>query len=381
MKTILIINAGSSSLKYELFSYKKNQLTSLYENIIDRIGFADSVKNHNQALIIALNTLITSEIITNINQIDAIGHRVVHGGEKHTKAVKLTPKITADIKKLSTLAPLHNPANLAAIRACQKLLPNRPQVAVFDTAFHQTMPKKAWMYALPSDFYKKYGIRRYGFHGTSHLYVSKEAIRLLKRKNSKIITCHLGNGISISAIHNGQSIDTSMGFTPLEGLPMGTRCGDIDPAIPLKIMEKQHLTPKEMNTILNKQSGLKAISQLSSDMRDLWKASKNNKKAKLAIDLLAYKSAKYIGSYAAALNGVDALVFTAGMGQNAWYLRESICDYLTHLGVKIDDKKNQQNKLNISSKKSPVKVYVIPTDEEKEIAIQTIDLLSKTKTN
>lgn len=379
MKNILVINAGSSSLKYELFIRKNSQLVSVHENIVDRIGFTNSAKNHNQALKLALTELVKSKKITDLKEIDAIGHRVVHGGEKHTKAVKITPKILQDIKKLVSLAPLHNPANIAAIQACQKLLPKKPQVAIFDTAFHQTMPNTAFLYAIPTEYYKKYGIRRYGFHGTSHFYVSKQAIKLLKSKNAKIITCHLGNGCSIAAIKNGKSIDTSMGFTPLEGLPMGTRCGDLDPAIPLKIIEKKHLSSKEVDHILNKQSGLKAISELSSDMRDLWKASSKNRKAKLAMDIMAYKIAKYIGSYAAALDGVDAIVFTAGIGQNAWYLRRDICKQLTHLGVKLDNKKNRQNSQTFSSPTSKVKLYVIPTDEEKEIAEQTIDLLLKTK--
>lgn len=412
---ILVLNAGSSSLRYELFkvSLKKagetsgqknvgpknssshspvngrHSLTSLYEGMIDRIGFSDSVKNYDEALKKALNELISKNFIKNLDEIKAVGHRVVHGGEKYRNPVKITPAVIKEIQKLSRLAPLHNPPNLKGIRAVLKQLKAIPQVAVFDTAFHQTLEPKAYLYALPQKFYKNFGIRRYGFHGTSHFYVSKSAQKMLdksriaKRQNTnnlgngKIITCHLGNGISVTAIKDGRSVDTSMGFTPLEGLPMGTRCGDIDPAIVYKLMEKLKIGTKEIDKILNKESGLKGIFEESSDMRDIWaKAQKQNKKALFAISYLSYRLAKYIGAYAAAMDGVDAVVFTAGIGQYAWYVRKETCSYLSHLGVALDEKKNRENQIEISTPQSKTKVYVIPTDEEKEIAEQTVNLLN-----
>ena len=356
---ILVINAGSSSLKVKVFDTNKDQ--AIYKAFIDRIG-KSKVKNHDQAVKIALK---------DIPQVDAVGHRVVHGGEKYTKPTKITAAVIKQIRKLSTLAPLHNPPNLAAILACKKILPKVPHVAVFDTSFHQTLDEKAYLYAIPYNYYKKYGIRRYGFHGTSHSYIAKETIKLLGKKQSKIVSCHLGNGSSITAIKNGKSIDTSMGFTPLEGVPMGTRSGDIDPAIVIKLMQKLKKSPEEIDEILNKKSGLKGISMLSRDMRDLWKASKKNKQAKLTISFLAYRIAKYIAAYSASLQGLDAITFTAGLGQNAYYLRKEICDYLSHLGVKLDAPKNRVNAQKISAKNSKVKVFVIPTNEEKEIAIET----------
>lgn len=315
---ILVINAGSSSLKFQLIESAKD-FACLHKGIIDRIGFKGSAKNHTQALNMALQQILDKKILRSLQDIHAVGHRVVHGGEKYSSTVKITPQVIKEIKKLCELAPLHNPPNLEAIIACQKLLKNTPQFAVFDTAFHQTLPEKAYLYALPYQYYQKHNIRRYGFHGTSHSYVAKETIKLLDKKNSKIITCHLGNGSSIAAVKNGKSIDTSMGFTPLEGLPMGTRSGDLDPAIVFQLMETLHLSTDQIDEILNKSSGLKGISGVSSDVRDLWKASKKNKRAKLALDILAYRTAKYIGAYTAALNGLDALTFTAGIGQHAYY--------------------------------------------------------------
>ncbi len=396
---ILVLNAGSSSLRYELFKVsdgngaKKSprngnnhsHLTSLYEGMIDRIGFPDSVKNYDEALKKALDELISKKFIKSLNEIKAVGHRVVHGGEKYRNPVKITPAVIKEIQKLSKLAPLHNPPNLKGIKAVIKQLKNVPQTAVFDTAFHQTLEPKAYLYALPLEYYKKFGIRRYGFHGTSHLFVSKEAQKLLdksqsgkKRGTGKIITCHLGNGVSVTAIKDGKSVDTSMGFTPLEGLPMGTRCGDIDPAIVYKLMEKLKIGTKEIDAILNKKSGLLGIFGESSDMRDVWaKAQKKDKKAMFAISYVSYKLAKYIGAYTAALNGADAIIFTAGIGQFAWYVRKETCEYLTYLGLKLDDKKNKNNAVEISTPTSKVKVYVITTDEEKEIALQTVKLLRK----
>lgn len=375
---ILVINSGSSSLKYELFQNGGN-LKSLYEGMIDRIGLSGSVKTHEQALKLSLDKLLQKNLLKELKEIDAVGHRVVHGGEKYKNPTKITPGVIKDITKLSKLAPLHNPHNLAGIRACRKHLKNTPQVAVFDTAFHQTIPQIAYMYALPYSFYKKYGIRRYGFHGTSHSYISKATIKLLNKRQTKIVTCHMGNGASITAIKNGKSTDTSMGFTPLEGLPMGTRCGDIDPAIVYKLMEKLNLNTKQIDTLLNKNSGLKGISELSSDMRDLWKASKTNKKAKLSMSIQAYKTAKYIASYSASLQGLDAVTFTGGIGENAYYLRKEICDYLPHLGIKLDNNKNKKNSLEISTKSSKVKVFVMRTDEEKEIASETAKILKRKK--
>ena len=346
--------------------------------MIDRIGLKGSVSNHDEALKFALDEIIEKKLIKNLDEIKAVGHRVVHGGEKYRNATKITPDLIKEVTKLCKLAPLHNPPNLAGINACKKFLKKVPQVAVFDTAFHQSLKPVAYLYALPYSYYTKFGIRRYGFHGTSHLYVSKEVQKLLKKKNSKIITCHMGNGCSITAVKNEKSVDTSMGFTPLEGLPMGTRCGDIDPAIVYKLMEKLKLSTTQIDNILNKNSGLKGISELSSDMRDLIKASrKNNKKAKLAISLQAYKTAKYIAGYTAALQGIDAIAFTAGIGEHASYLRKERCDYLPHLGAKINDKANRKDKTLISKLGSKVKVYVIPTDEEKEIAQQTLKVLKK----
>lgn len=401
---ILVINAGSSSLKMQLFESESEKC--LFKDIIDRIGLDKGSRDysthatHAAALNYGLKKLITKKIIKKLAEIKAVGHRVVHGGEKYSNPVKINTKVLAEIKKLCTLAPLHNPPNLAAILACQKLLPGVPQVAVFDTAFHQTMPEKAYLYALPYDYYQKNKIRRYGFHGTSHSYVAKETIKLLKKnattsagprvalakrgKSSKIVTCHLGNGASVTAVLNGKSVDTSMGFTPLEGLPMGTRCGDLDPAIIFELIKITKLAPTEVENILNKNSGLKGISGLSSDMRDLWEAcdqkinaltksagQEKQTRSALALQIYCYKIAKYIGSYAAAMNGLDAITFTAGIGENAWYIREAVCDYLTFLGAKIDPTKNKKNQTEISTKSSKIKVFVIPTNEEMEIARQT----------
>lgn len=370
---ILVINAGSSSLKFQLFQSDKNFLY-LYKGIVDRIGQKNS-PNHTEAVKLALKTLLQKKVIRNLNEIQAIGHRVVHGGEKYQNATKLTAKVIAEIKKLCSLAPLHNPPNLAAIIACSKAVKNVPQVAVFDTAFHQTLPEKAYLYAIPLQFYKKYGIRRYGFHGTSHQYVSRETIKLLGKKNAKIVTCHLGNGASVCAVVNGKSIDTSMGFTPLEGLPMGTRCGDLDPAIVYKLQEILKLSTKEIDELLNKKSGLKGLSGLSSDIRDLWKNYKKNRMARLALSILAYRTAKYIGAYSTAMKGLDAITFTAGIGENAYYVRKEILSYLPHLGVKIDGGENRKNSVQIQAKNSRVKVFVIPTNEEKEIAMETAAVL------
>lgn len=375
---ILVINAGSSSLKYELFNQK---LESLADGSIERIGQKGRIKNHFIAVQNTLQLLLTNGTIKDLKEITAVGHRVVHGGEKYQKPTRITALVEKEIKTLSSLAPLHNPPNLEGIKACKKLLPKAQHVAVFDTSFHQTLPAKAFMYALPYKLYKKDGIRRYGFHGTSHSYISKETIKLLgllkshptgRKKQSKIITCHLGNGSSITAIKNGISIDTSMGFTPLQGVPMGTRSGDIDPAIAIKLAKK--LSPEKADELLNKKSGFKGISELSSDMRDLLTTRKTKPQSQLAIDMFTYKVAQYIGAYSVSLQGLDAISFTGGIGENSGYIRSQICQYLTHLGVVLDPAKNRTNKTTISKKQSRIKIYVIPANEEKEIATQTLQL-------
>jgi len=364
---ILVINAGSSSLKYELFN---GSLKSLAEGIIQRIGEKGQTQNQSAAAKQALAALLEQKIIKSINEITIIGHRVVHGGEKYQKPIRITKTVQKEITKLCNLAPLHNPPNLEGIKACAKLLPKTPQIAVFDTAFHHTLPPKAYIYALPYALYQKNRIRRYGFHGTSHSYVSKETIKLLKKKTSKIITCHLGNGCSIAAVLNGKSIDTSMGLTPLEGIPMGTRCGNIDPAIPLKLAQK--MTTKQIDQMLNHESGFKGISGVGSDMRDILKTRKTNKRSQLAIDIFTYKTAQQIAAYTASLKGLTAITFTGGIGENSGYIRKEICNYLTHFGIKLDPQNNNANAITISSPSSKIKVFAIKTDEEKEIALQTI---------
>ena len=386
---ILVINAGSSSMKFQLMDSAK-EFNVLVKGIVDRLGQKDQlfhdnkgheetakISSYQDALDYVFKHLIKHKIIESLKDIKAVGHRVVHGGEAYKKPTVINPKVLKTITELSSLAPLHNPPNIEAIKASQKILPNIPQVAVFDTSFHQTMPEKAFLYALPLELYKKHNIRRYGFHGTSHAYILRQALKLLNKKNAKVITCHLGNGCSVTATLNGKSIDTSMGFTPLEGLMMGTRSGDIDPALPLKLIKTLKTTPEEIDKLLNRESGLKGISGKYSDMRDIWSASKKDPKSKLAMEIYCYRIAKYIGSYAAALNGVDAIAFTAGIGENAWYIRKAVCEYLTFLGLTIDKKKNLVNKTIITTPKSKVKVLVIPTNEEKEIAQETVKLLKK----
>ena len=326
--------------------------------------------------------LYENNIIESLDEIEAVGHRVVHGGEYFANSVIINQEVIAAIEKCCELAPLHNPANLIGIAACDKIMPGVPQVAVFDTAFHQTMPERAYMYALPYEYYEKYAIRRYGFHGTSHRFVSEEVAKMLGRpyEETKTVTCHLGNGGSICAVRNGKSIDTTMGFTPLEGLVMGTRAGDIDAAVITYLMEKEGLTAAEMDTILNKQSGVLGISGVSSDFRDIEEASEaGNVRAGMALDVFAYKVAKRIGAYTAAMNGVDAIVFTAGLGENSASTRKEICDYLGYLGVHIDSYNNslRGKALEISAPDSRVRVFVIPTNEELVIARDTKELLDK----
>jgi acetate kinase len=384
---ILVINSGSSSLKFSFIDTKKS-FKELASGNIDGISLPSclfvfkkanketstplSIKDHKEALELALNTLQKSKIIKDLKEIDAIGHRVVHGGEKYTTPVKIDQKVINTIKSLSKLAPLHNPANLTGILACKTILPKTPQVAIFDTAFHQTMPEKAFMYALPYSFYKKHNIRRYGFHGTSHKYVINEAIKLLKKKNTKIISCHLGNGSSITASLNGKSVDTSMGLTPLEGIMMGTRSGTIDPAIIFHLENTLHLSPSKIYEILNNKSGLLGISQISSDMRKIYaKSLEKNRLANLTIESLSYQIAKYLGSYASILEGIHAIIFTGGLGERAFYVRQKACNYLKFLGLTLDPQKNKKNEKIISTPKSKIKVFVIPTNEEKQIAIET----------
>ena len=395
---ILVINSGSSSLKFKIFNSKG--WNCLYKGIVDGIGLKlchfegknyvngaktskqSSIKNHQEALKYSLGKIIESAVITDLKDIKSVGHRVVHGGEKYYKPTKITATVIKTLEKLSELAPLHNPANIQGIKACQKLLPKASNIAIFDTAFHHTMPKEAYLYALPYKFYKNYDIRRYGFHGTSHKYVSQVARKLLKN-NNRIITCHIGNGSSIAAIKNGKSIDTSMGFTPLEGIPMGTRCGDIDPAIVFYLMEKKHYTTDQIDDILNKKSGLKGFSGISQDMRLIWeKVKKQDEHAILTLNLLSYRIAKYISAYASTLNGIDSIVFTAGIGENAWYLRENIINRLKYLHISLNKSVNKEaiypkSPIEISDKKSKVKIYVIPTNEELEIAKQTFSQINR----
>ncbi len=373
---ILVINCGSSSLKYCLIESEGEHILS--KGTYERIDCGGDYHNHADAIAGMLEELTNPEkgIINSLYDIDAVGHRVVHGGEIFNTSCLITDNVINVIVECSELAPLHNPANLAGINACRAHMPNVPMVAVFDTAFHQTMPEKAYLYGLPYNYYEDYKIRRYGFHGISHNYVSDEALKYLKldKLNSKVIVCHLGNGSSISAIHNGRSLDTTMGFTPLEGLIMGTRCGDIDPTIIEYLARKTGQNVSEVISTFNKESGLKGISLLSSDFRDVYNAANvGNRNAKLAIDIFVYRIVKYIGSYVAAMNGVDAIVFTGGIGENSTYIREAVCDYLTYLGIELNYDANHSSchPSTISSIESAVAVIVMPTNEELLIARET----------
>lgn len=396
---ILVLNCGSSSLKYQLIDSDTENV--LAKGLCERIGiegsklkhqptgkddvvFNEYMEDHTVAVQMVIDALLDSShgVVSSAKEIHAVGHRVVHGGEYFANSVIITSEVKQAIQKCCELAPLHNPANLIGIDACEKIMPGVPQVAVFDTAFHQTMPERAYLYAIPYEYYEKYKIRRYGFHGTSHRYVSEEAAKMINRplEESKIITCHLGNGGSICAVRNGKSIDTSMGFTPLEGLAMGTRSGDVDAAVITYLMEKEGLTPTEMDTILNKKSGVLGISGVSSDFRDIEGAKdEGNVRAEAALDIFAYRVAKYIGEYAAAMNGVDAIVFTAGLGENSGSTRRVICDYLTFLGIHIDSYNNslRGRAIEISAPDSRIRVLVIPTNEELVIARDTKELLDK----
>jgi acetate kinase len=395
---VLVINAGSSSVKYHLYQMPQAQVIAT--GLVEKIGEDDSELSHfyqgktytnpakignvGKAMELILQTLVDKEVgvLQQVSEISAVGHRVVHGGEEFTGSVVIDENVIASIEKFADLAPLHNPPNLAGIRAAQSHLPNIKQVACFDTAFHATIPKVAYMYALPYELYEKYGIRRYGFHGISHRYVARRAAKLMGRGKYEInaITCHLGNGCSITAVKNGHSIDTSMGLTPLEGVPMGTRSGDLDPAI-LFYLEEKGYDVETLKSLCNKQSGLLGLSGVSNDMRDLEElAGKGNERAKLAIDVFCYRIKKYIGAYAAILDTVDAVVFTGGIGENSVFMREKICNAVTQIGVKLDLVVNKDaiaKEAQVSAQKSEVKVFVIPTNEQVAIANDTYELTQK----
>ena len=393
---VLVINCGSSSLKYQLIDSDSEEV--LAKGLCERIGLDGrlnhspegkdkvvldaAMPNHTAAVGLVLEQLTdkANGVIASLDEIGAVGHRIVHGGEKFASSTVLTDEVLAEVEKCNELAPLHNPANLIGINACKELMPGVPMVGVFDTAFHQTMPKKAFLYGLPYEYYEKYAVRRYGFHGTSHSYVSKRTAEILGKKpeDLKVIVCHLGNGSSVCAVDGGQSVDTSMGFTPLEGLVMGTRSGDMDPAILEYVAGKENLTLTQVTSTLNKKSGVEGISGVSSDFRDLGDAAeKGNDRAQAALDVFAYRVAKYIGSYAAAMNGVDVISFTAGIGENDIGMRASILKYLGYLGIKLDAEKNnfRGKERVISTDDSKVIAMVVPTDEELTIARETVKLV------
>ena len=397
---VLVINCGSSSLKYQLIDMATEE--SLAQGLVERIGIEGSVltqkvegkdkyivkeqmKDHKDAIRLVLAALVDENngVIKSMDEISAVGHRVVHGGEKYKESVVINDEVKANIEECFKLAPLHNPANMIGIKACEELMPNTPMVAVFDTAFHGTMPEDAYIYALPYELYEKHGIRKYGFHGTSHKYVSQTCAEVMGRdiKDLKIITCHLGNGASLCAVKNGVSVDTSMGFTPLEGLAMGTRCGNIDPAIVTFLMKEEGLSVDEVNDLLNKKSGVLGISGISSDFRDIEDAAfnKDDRRAKLALKIFEYKIRTTIGAYAAAMGGVDAIVFTAGVGENGPETREKCLEGLEFLGVEIDrEANNVRGKVReISKVGCKVKAFVIPTNEELVIARDTLELIKK----
>ncbi|HEX7502801.1 MAG TPA: acetate kinase [Acidobacteriota bacterium] len=395
---ILVINCGSSSIKFQLINMETGAV--LAKGLLERIGIKGSVLNYYQGekkhvitrdvanheegiqVIVSHLTSAATGVIKDKSEIFAVGHRVVHAGEKFNGTVPITGAVLAALKECIPLAPLHNPPNITGIEACQKILPGIPMAGTFDTAFHQTMPEKAYIYPIPYDYYRKYKIRRYGFHGTSHFYVAKQGAKALGRplQELKVITCHLGNGSSMAAIQNGISIDTSMGYTPLEGLPMGTRCGDLDPAIPLVLQRTLGLSHEQVDAVLNRQSGMLGISEVSSDMRDInEKAAAGHPQAKLALEIFAYRIKKYIGAYIAAMNGVDLVIFTAGIGERGREEREMILSGMEFLGIEFDKQANQEafGKFGvISGKESKVSVMVIPTNEELEIAEQTLKVLT-----
>ena len=394
---VLVINCGSSSLKFQLIDSISEKV--LAKGLCERKGIEGSrlvyqpeggekeviesdMPNHSKAVGMVLDALVNEKtgVIKSLDEVGAVGHRIVHGGEKFASSTIITDEVIEAIKECNDLAPLHNPANLIGIDACKEHMPDTPMVGVFDTAFHQTMPEDAYIYGLPYEYYEKYKIRRYGFHGTSHSYVSKRVSEILDKPYDelKTIVCHLGNGASICAVNGGKSVDTSMGLTPLEGLIMGTRSGDIDPAIMEFIANKENMSMDEVMNVLNKKSGVYGITGFTSDFRDIMDAmAKGDKRAELAIHVFAYRVIKYIGAYAAVMNGVDAIAFTAGLGENNSYIRERICNSLEYLGVKIDKSLNEtkQDEIIISTPDSKVKVLVVATNEELKIARETLALL------
>ena len=395
---VLVINCGSSSLKFQLINAESEEV--LAKGLCERIGIdgrltyqpaggekeisEKAMPTHTEAIQFVIDALTNEKtgVVKSLSEIGAVGHRIVHGGEKFASSVVITEEVKKAVEECNDLAPLHNPANLIGVAACEKLMPGTPMVAVFDTAFHQTMPEKAYMYGLPYEYYEKYKVRRYGFHGTSHSFVSKRAAEVMGKSYDEVktIVCHLGNGSSVSAVLNGKCVDTSMGLTPLEGLVMGTRSGDIDPAIMEFIAKKENLDIEGVMEVLNKKSGVFGISGgLSSDFRDLTDAmNAGDKKAKIAMDVFSYRVAKYIGSYAAAMNGVDDIVFTAGIGENDDYVREEVCKYLGYLGVDFDSEANaglRGKEAELTKEGSKVKVFVIPTNEELAIARETLALV------
>lgn len=395
---VLVINCGSSSLKYQLIDSRSEEV--LAAGLCERIGIDgrmthtpssgntvvknDPLPNHGAAIQAVLSALTDKAhgVISSLGEIGAVGHRLVHGGEKFAASVIINDEVIAEVEACNDLAPLHNPANLIGVRACRQIMPDVPMVGVFDTAFHQTMPPKAYLYGIPHQYYQEHKVRRYGFHGTSHNYVAKRVHHLaeLDPDNSRVIVCHLGNGASVTAVKNGKSVDTSMGLTPLEGLIMGTRSGDLDPGVIEYIAKKEHLTLEEVLKVLNKESGVLGLSGVSSDFRDLTEAmEQGNEQAAVAVEAFCYRVAKHIGAYTAALNGVDAIVFTAGIGENAAHIRSMICDYLGFLGITIDEEKNavRGKETEISTPDSKVSVFVIPTNEELAIARETAALLGE----
>ena len=395
---VLVINCGSSSLKYQVINADSEEV--LAKGLCERIGIDGRLvyqpaggekeitdapmPTHKEAVQMVLDALVNEKTgaLSSLEEIDAIGHRVVHGGEKFTASSLITDEMIKAVEECNDLAPLHNPANIIGINACRELMPSVPMVGVFDTAFHQTMPKEAFMYGIPYEYYEKYKVRKYGFHGTSHSYVSKRAAEIIGRDygSIKTIVCHLGNGASICAVQNGRSVDTSMGLSPLEGLIMGTRSGDIDPSAIEFVANKEGLDLAGILGVLNKKSGVEGISGVSSDFRDLEAAAKEgNERAALAIDMFAYRVAKYVGSYAAAMNGVDVICFTAGIGENTGFIRKKVCDRLEYLGIQLDEAANSKRgeEIRISTDDSKVGVYVIPTNEELAIARETVALVKQ----
>ena len=395
---ILIINCGSSSLKFQLINSETEEV--LAKGVCERIGIdgvlvyqpeggektkmEKSMPTHLEAIqyVVEALTDTATGVVKSLDEIGAVGHRIVHGGERFTTSARITKEVISAVEECNDLAPLHNPANLIGIEACGKLMPNTPMVGVFDTAFHQTMPRAAYIYGLPYEYYDKYKARRYGFHGTSHSFVSKRAAEILEKPYDQVksIVCHLGNGSSVCAVSNGKSVDTSMGLTPLEGLVMGTRSGDVDPAILDFVATKKGLTIEQILNVLNKESGMLGISGVSSDFRDLWAAADaGNERAQIALDVFCYRVAKYIGAYAAAMNGVDIIAFTAGIGENDHGVREKVMGYLGYLGIQMNPEANKARgtETSLTTPESKVKVYIIPTDEELAIARETVTVLSE----